>query len=104
MYDQVVSIALTVQNLMDDIACINERLYAVATWRDPVASALLLILLAVSTLLVYLLGLPLLLAVAIVYVLRPPGLRDPEPVPPDCYFMRLPAVSHAALRGGGAGG
>ena len=64
-------------------------------WSDIVACSILFVLLAVTVVLLYCVGLPLLIIGGGLFVLRPPKYRDPLPTPPEAFFGRLPiAISH----------
>eukprot|EP00798_Chlamydomonas_sp_ICE-L_P008914 gene8914-3806_t len=98
-YQGVISIVLDVQNVLDTIATFFKRIKGLATWYDPVASTMIMVVLGAAGLLVYLLGLPLVLAAVIVFVLRPPAYRDPEPTPPEAFFSHLPAHRNVRFTG-----
>jgi len=69
---------------------VYEKAYSLLTWSDKVASSILFTTLAVVAILLFFFGLPLLIVVAGLYLLRPPMWRDPLPTPPEAFFGRLP--------------
>ncbi len=73
------------------------RLEGLASWRDPVATGVFCAWLACAALALWLLGLRMLLVLALLWVVRPPLLRDPLPPPPDNYINRLPCVADTLL-------
>lgn len=79
------------QNALDDVATTIERVLALLTWRDDVATSLLLCVLLVAAAAVWVVGLPALLAAAVLVDIRPPLLRDP--VPPQPRLAYLPSRS-----------
>lgn len=81
------------QNVLDNLATALERLQALLTWQDPVATGILvgaLLLLSAAT---WLLGLPAVLAAAVLVDIIPPPLRDPLPAPGLVLFRYLPSRS-----------
>ncbi|DBA67072.1 TPA: hypothetical protein ACH3X2_001401 [Trebouxia sp. C0005] len=92
-YTKLLGVALTLQNLLDDVATQLERLHACITWQDPSATLLFIAFCACAAMALALLGLPTVLAVGCFWVLRPPQLRTPTPAPPAAFFKRLPSVS-----------
>jgi hypothetical protein len=96
-YDAVVGFTTTVQNVLDGWAASIERAQALLTWRDPTASAALLagVLGLAGALLVV--GLRPLVTLGLLWVFRPPALRDPCPPPPVNFVARLPTRSDTTL-------
>jgi len=89
--ERLQGITLTVQNVMDDIATTLERLIALATWQDPLATMILVWTLGIIGTALLLLGVKPLLAGLALFVLRPPQLRTPWTPPPVALFARLPS-------------
>jgi hypothetical protein len=89
-YDALLGVALQVQNGVDDVACLLERMQHALSWTDATATALLLAALVGISAAVWLLGLGRLLGLGAMYTLRPPVLRDPLPARPANFFGRLP--------------
>lgn len=82
-----------VQNVLDTIAVALERLQALLTWRDPTASGILLAALCVLAAATWLLGLPAVLAAAVLIDIVPPPFRDPLPSPTVILLRYLPSRS-----------
>eukprot|EP00798_Chlamydomonas_sp_ICE-L_P006445 gene6445-3074_t len=91
-YLQIVSTALDVQNLLDDVANFMERMSSLQSWMDPMATMIFMGVMSGAALAIYMLGLPLVLSAVSIYVLRPPAFRDPEPTPPEALYSRLPVT------------
>lgn len=85
------------QNVLDGWAATGERLQALLTWQDPVASALFTVLLGVLAVGLLVLGLRTLVIVGLLWVVRPPALRDPLPPPPANFIARLPTRGDVSL-------
>lgn len=86
-------ITLRLQNVLDDVAKFVERVVALFTWQDPLATTIAMAGLALGSVMVLVLGVRFVTAFAMLFVLRPPRLRTPTPPPPKSLFVRLP--SHA---------
>jgi hypothetical protein len=95
-YDSFLAFGLQVQNVLDDAASFLERLQHTLSWADPPASFMFMVACVVVGLLMWLLGPGWVVALAAMWILRPPVLRDPLPPPPKLWFARLPAVPAAA--------
>jgi hypothetical protein len=95
---KVVGYALLAQNLLDDIACSYEKLYGLLFWSDQAATGLFVFILAVSSIAIYFLGLPIIITAAGLYILRPPKYRDPLPTEPEAFFGRLTGVTSEELQ------
>lgn len=78
------------QNVLDDIAICIERLVALLTWQDELASTLLVVSLLASALAVWLVGVPALIAAMVLIDIRPPFMRDPLPTAGEILFRYLP--------------
>lgn len=89
-YDALLGVALQVQNGVDDVACVLERMQHALSWTDATATALLLAALVMLSVGVWLLGLGRLVGLGVLYALRPPVLRDPLPSPVANFLGRLP--------------
>lgn len=90
-YQMLVRIMLKVQNYADDLATALEKLQALGTWQDPVASSLWVGVLLVVACLIFFLGFSSVVAFALFWLARPPRLRTPTPPPPFNIFRRLPS-------------
>ena len=69
-YTKLLGVALTLQNLLDDVATQLERLHACITWQDPSATLLFIAFCACAAMALALLGLPTVLAVGCFWVVR----------------------------------
>jgi hypothetical protein len=79
--------------VLDNIATALERIQALLTWQDPTATAILVGLMLILALAIWLLGLPGVLAAAVLFDIVPPPFRDPLPAPPLVFFRHLPSRS-----------
>jgi hypothetical protein len=86
-----------VQNVLDGWAGSIERFHALVTWRDPTASAVLLALLLGYAAALCVLGLRPLVTLGLLWVFRPPALRDPCPPPPTNFVARLPTRADTTI-------
>ena len=82
-----------VQNVLDTFATALERVQALLTWRDPMASAILLATLLVLAAATWLVGLPVVLAGVVLVDIVPPPFRDPLPSPTLILLRYLPSRS-----------
>ncbi|KAL6760167.1 plant phosphoribosyltransferase C-terminal-domain-containing protein [Haematococcus lacustris] len=89
-WDSMRGFMLTVQNVMDGVASAGERVSALLSWHDPTATTLLLLGLISGALLLWLAGLPVLMAAALLFDIRPPPFRDPFPPPPANLVAYMP--------------
>lgn len=71
-YNKLQGVALTLQNLLDDVATQLERLHACISWQDPSATLLFIGFCACAAMALALLGLPLLMATGFFWMVRPP--------------------------------
>ena len=83
--------------MLDGWASSIERIQALLTWQDPTASAMLLAGLLGYALALCVLGLRPLVTLGLLWVFRPPVLRDPCPPPPLNFVQRLPTRSDITL-------
>ena len=63
---------------------------ALLSWQDPTATSITVVALLVLATLVFLLGGATVLAALLLFIIRPPALRDPTPPTPASFFQRLP--------------
>lgn len=96
-YDKLNLIAIKVQNALDMLATFMERIHALVTWRDPMATRLFTLVLFIIAVVVLAFGLRITLCIALVWQLRPPCLQKPTPPPPVSFFVRLPSKSDQVL-------
>eukprot|EP00195_Chlamydomonas_chlamydogama_P002415 CAMPEP_0202923282 /NCGR_PEP_ID=MMETSP1392-20130828/78368_1 /ASSEMBLY_ACC=CAM_ASM_000868 /TAXON_ID=225041 /ORGANISM="Chlamydomonas chlamydogama, Strain SAG 11-48b" /LENGTH=438 /DNA_ID=CAMNT_0049616959 /DNA_START=27 /DNA_END=1343 /DNA_ORIENTATION=- len=90
-YDSVVGFLSTIQNVLDGVATVLERLQALLTWQDPTATYMLLLSLTATAAAIWLLGMPALIAASVLYDMRPPLFRDPLPTGGQNMFGHLPS-------------
>ena len=96
-YDQIQSILVRIQKILDSIASFCERIHALLSWRDPVATQLLTMALLGAIFVMAVLGVRFCVCFALCWFLRPPFLREPVPPPPLNFFKRLPSKSDQIL-------
>ena len=90
-YEGLVKFLSLSQNVLDSVAILLERVQALLSWQDPYATTLFVIALVVGAVLVWLIGVPWLIALAILSDIRPPRWREPLPSPIDVMFKNLPS-------------
>ncbi|XP_066342553.1 FT-interacting protein 4-like [Miscanthus floridulus] len=92
-YDRLRSIAGRVQTVVGDMASQFERIQSLLSWRDPIATAIFMLLLLIAAAMAYFLPYKkLLLAVPGFYIMRHPRLRTrTKPSIFLCFLRRLPA-------------
>lgn len=88
--ESVTVILLMVQNYMDGIASFLERWIALLTWKDPMATTVVVCVLAAVSALLILLGIRFLIGVLLCFLLRPPRMRSPWTPGPISMFLKLP--------------
>ena len=71
-YNRLLGVALTLQNLLDDVATQLERLHACITWQDPSATLLFIAFCACAAMALAFLGLPTVMAIGCFWVVRCP--------------------------------
>lgn len=81
------------QNFFDDVASILEKICAVLTFQDVVASWLFVIICLVLLAVFHFVGFTTTMFLVLLWQVRPPKLRDALPPPPVSYFLRLPSRS-----------
>ena len=67
-YNNLLGVALTLQNLLDDVATQLERLHACITWQDPSATLLFIGFCACAAMALALLGLPTVMAAGLFWM------------------------------------
>ena len=92
-YDQIQSTLVKIQKILDSIASFCEKVHALISWRDPVATRLLTIGLLIGIVAISLTGVRFCVCFGLCWMLRPPILRDTLPPPPINFFKRLPSKS-----------
>ena len=86
----VMGILLMVQNYMDGIASFLERLITLFSWKDPLATTIITIVLTVASCVVYIVGFRVVIALLLCFLIRPPSMRSPWTPGPISLFLRLP--------------
>ncbi|GIL55218.1 hypothetical protein Vafri_10801 [Volvox africanus] len=94
-FAELIELGLLLQNLFDDVASILERMQAVLSFQDVMASCLAIVGCVLLVGVVALLGFPTAVFLVLLWQVRPPSLRDALPPPPFIYFMKLPCKSAA---------
>lgn len=79
--------------MLDGLASGLERIGALLTWRDPVATTILVATWLLSAVLAWTLGMPAMVAAVVLFDMRPPFIRDPFPPPPANLLSVLPTRS-----------
>lgn len=96
-YDRLRSVAGRVQTVIGDLATQLERIQGILGWRDPRASAIIILFTLIAAVVLYVSPVQVLAIVAGVYVLRHPRFRNRLPSVPVNFFKRLPAKSDMLL-------
>ncbi|MEW5306950.1 MAG: hypothetical protein WDW36_009377 [Sanguina aurantia] len=92
-YGNAARMMIGVQNALDGVACTVERLQALGSWTDPVATGIFCVLLLLLAVLFWFCGVRALVAVALLWDVRPPSLQDPWIPPPDVFMGAMPTRS-----------
>ncbi|GMH42146.1 hypothetical protein BSKO_10065 [Bryopsis sp. KO-2023] len=96
-YDKIQVILVRVQDLLDTLASFFEKLQALFTWRDPVATKMFTAGLLIVAVAVHVCGIQFFMCCGALWFMRPPSMRDPLPAPPFSFFDRLPSRSDQVL-------
>ncbi|KAI8112634.1 hypothetical protein M9434_003955 [Picochlorum sp. BPE23] len=88
--DSVMGILLRVQTVCDGLASTMERFISLATWKDPLATTIIIIVLTVVAMLIFLVGPRILIAALLCFLIRPPTMRSPWTPGPISLFLKLP--------------
>ncbi|GLI67443.1 hypothetical protein VaNZ11_011636 [Volvox africanus] len=94
-FAELIELGLLLQNLFDDVASILERMQAILSFQDMMASCIAIVACVLLVGVVALLGFPTAVFLVLLWQVRPPSLRDALPPPPFIYFMKLPCKSAA---------
>ncbi|GIM03478.1 hypothetical protein Vretimale_8251 [Volvox reticuliferus] len=94
-FAELIELGLLLQNLFDDVASLLERMQAILSFQDMIASCLTIVACVLLVGVVALLGFPTTVFLVLLWQVRPPSLRDALPPPPFIYFMKLPCKSAA---------
>lgn len=93
-YNSLLGVALTLQNLLDDVATQLERLHACITWQDPSATLLFIAFCAGAAMALALLGLPIVMASGFFWLVSP---CPPPPSPTPSYPLPSSHLQHCLL-------
>ncbi|GLC53211.1 hypothetical protein PLESTB_000720200 [Pleodorina starrii] len=94
-FSELKELGLLLQNLFDDVASILERMQAVLSFHDVMASVLFILACFALVVVFAALGFQTTVFLVLLWQVRPPSLRDALPPPPFNYFMKLPCKSAA---------
>ena len=72
----IVSAAMLMQNLLDDVSCVFEKCRGLFDWSDKMATTIAVSAIGALAVLVWLFGFPLLVSLGAMYALRPPKFRS----------------------------
>ncbi|XP_010062431.2 FT-interacting protein 7 [Eucalyptus grandis] len=96
-YDRLRSVAGRVQSVVGDLATQGERAQALLSWRDPRATAIVIIFALILAVVLYVTPFQVVAMLAGLYSLRHPRFRTKMPSVPVNFFKRLPAKSDKLL-------
>lgn len=96
-YDTITRFLLNVQMILDVIVSFMEKINALITWRDYVATWIFSTLLLIIIFIIAIFGLQLCLCIGFCYLFRPPFMRTKLPGAPINFFHRLPCKSDQML-------
>nr|XP_027095068.1 FT-interacting protein 7-like [Coffea arabica] len=96
-YDRLRSVAGRVQSVIGDLATQGERALSILSWRDPRATAIVIILALFSAVFLYVTPFQVVAVLIGLYWLRHPRFRSKLPSVPVNFFKRLPAKSDMLL-------
>ncbi|GAA0162075.1 transferase [Lithospermum erythrorhizon] len=96
-YDRLRSVAGRVQAVIGDLATQGERALGILSWRDPRATAIVIIFSLIWALVLYVTPFQILAVLMGIYWLRHPRFRSRLPSVPANFFKRLPAKADMLL-------
>ncbi|GAB2298553.1 FT-interacting protein 3 [Dionaea muscipula] len=96
-YDRLRSVSGRIQTVVGDLATQGERFHALLSWRDPRATFLFVILCLLAAVGFYVVPMRVVLAIWLVYALRPPRFRSKLPSQALSFFRRLPSRADSLL-------
>ncbi|BBH01283.1 C2 calcium/lipid-binding plant phosphoribosyltransferase family protein [Prunus dulcis] len=96
-YDRLRSVAGRIQTLAGDVAVYGERIQALLSWRDSLATALFVTFCFVAALVFYFTPIHVVVALAWLLIMMPPRFRRSWPSGPINFFRRLPAKADILL-------
>ncbi|CAL9174074.1 unnamed protein product [Musa hybrid cultivar] len=96
-YDRLRSVAGRVQTVVGDLATQGERAQAILSWRDPRATAVIIILSLIVAVFLYVTPFQVVVVLIGMFLLRHPRFRRKMPSVPFNFYRRLPAKSDMLL-------
>ncbi|KAK1275304.1 hypothetical protein QJS04_geneDACA001886 [Acorus gramineus] len=96
-YDRMRSVAGRLQTVAGDLATQGERLQGILSWRDPRATAIVVMFSVVLAFILYVTPFQVVAVIAGLYLLRHPKFRTKMPSAPFNFFKRLPSKSDMLL-------
>ncbi|KAK7383369.1 hypothetical protein VNO78_29046 [Psophocarpus tetragonolobus] len=90
-YDRLRVVATNAQKMTDDLAIIGEKLQALVTWRDPIATTMFLLFCGVGFLVSITVPARVIIFIWITYYLRHPRLRNMFPSVVENFINRMPS-------------
>ncbi|CAN6330775.1 unnamed protein product [Urochloa humidicola] len=96
-YDRLRTMAGRAQVITGDLASRGEQVRALLTWKDPRATAIFELFALLAAIVLWFLPLKVLVAVAWLYMMRPPFLRCKSPSFLLNFLRRLPSEAEALL-------
>jgi len=89
-YDRLRSVASRIQSVMGDVASFGERITSLTTWRDPTATAMFGLFTLAAAIMLCFTPWKVLVAIAGIYTMRHPKLRQKTPSFVGNFYWRLP--------------
>lgn len=96
-YDRLRSVSGRIQTVVGDLATQGERALAILNWRDPRATAIVIIISLSLAVFLYVTPFQVVAVLIGLYLLRHPRFRSKMPSVPVNFFKRLPAKSDMLL-------
>ncbi|XP_059630943.1 multiple C2 domain and transmembrane region protein 6 [Cornus florida] len=96
-YDRLRTVAGKVQTVVGDLATQGERALSILSWRDPRATAIVIIFALIWAVLLYVTPFQVIAVLSGLYLLRHPRFRSRMPSVPVNFFKRLPGKSDMLL-------
>jgi hypothetical protein len=96
-YDRLRSVAGKVQTVIGDLATHGERAQALLSWRDPRATAIIIIFSLIWAMFIYITPFQVIAVLVGLFLLRHPRFRSRTPSAPVNFFKRLPSKSDTLL-------
>ncbi|KAG5524850.1 hypothetical protein RHGRI_031503 [Rhododendron griersonianum] len=96
-YDRLRSVSGRIQTVVGDLATQGERVLSILNWRDPRATAIVIIISLCLAVFLYVTPFQVVAVLIGLYLLRHPRFRSKMPSVPVNFFKRLPAKSDMLL-------